>query len=121
VATYSSSKKVVLLYSYGPHNNDKVKELANEFFHENHQLNKVVEMKGTVGSFVPVRFSRTGIERLKNWSGKCEGSGEGIDGLKNRSEKCEGSGEGIDGLKNRSEKCEGSGGGIDWLKNRSEK
>jgi hypothetical protein len=48
-------------------------------------------MKGTDGSFVPVGFSRTGTERLKNWSGKCEGPGErGIDGLKNRSGKCEG-------------------------------
>jgi len=37
-----------------------------QFFHENHQLVKVVEMKRIDGSFVPVRFSRTGIERLKN-------------------------------------------------------
>ncbi len=44
-----------------------------QFFHENHQLSKVVAMKGSDGSFVPVGFSRTGIERLKNWSGKCEG------------------------------------------------
>jgi hypothetical protein len=42
-----------------------------------HQLGKVVEMKGIDGSFVPVRFSRTGTERLKNWSGKCERSGGG--------------------------------------------
>jgi hypothetical protein len=48
-----------------------------QFFHKNHQLGKVVEMKGTDGSFVPVGFSRIGIERLKNWSGKCEGPGEG--------------------------------------------
>jgi len=34
-------------------------------------------MKGTDGSFVPVGFSRNGTERLKNWSEKCEGSGEG--------------------------------------------
>jgi hypothetical protein len=34
-------------------------------------------MKGTDSSFVPVGFSRTGIERLKNWSGKCEGLAEG--------------------------------------------
>jgi hypothetical protein len=61
-----------------------------QFFHENHQVSKVVEMKGTDGSFVPVGFSRTKTERLKNWSGKCEGSSEGIDGLKNRSGKCEG-------------------------------
>jgi hypothetical protein len=27
---------------------------------------KVVEMKGTDGSFVPIRFSRIGTERLKN-------------------------------------------------------
>jgi hypothetical protein len=60
-----------------------------QFFHENHQLGKVVEMKGTNDSFVPVGFSRTGIERLKNWSAKCEGPGGGIDRLKNRSRKCE--------------------------------
>jgi hypothetical protein len=34
-----------------------------QFFHENHQFGKVVEMKG---SFVPVGFSITGIEKLKN-------------------------------------------------------
>jgi hypothetical protein len=61
-----------------------------QFFHENHQLGKVVEMKGIDGSFVPVGFSRTEIERLKNWSGKCERPGEGIDELKNRSGKWEG-------------------------------
>jgi len=59
-------------------------------FPRNHQFGKVVEMKGTNGSFVPIGFSRIGTERLKNWSGKCEGSGEGIDGLKNRSGKCDG-------------------------------
>ncbi len=48
-----------------------------QFFHKNHQLGKVVEMKGTDGSFVPVGFSRIGTERLKNWSGKCEGPGGG--------------------------------------------
>jgi hypothetical protein len=32
----------------------------------NHQLGKVVEMKGTDGSFVPLGFSRTRIKRLKN-------------------------------------------------------
>ncbi len=48
-----------------------------QFFHENHQLGKVVEMKGTDGSFVPVGFSRTGTERLKNWSGKYEGPAGG--------------------------------------------
>ncbi len=37
-----------------------------QFFHENHQLGKVVEMKGIDGSFVPVGFSRIGTERLKN-------------------------------------------------------
>jgi len=68
-------------------------------------------VKGTDGSFVPIGFSRTRTKRLKNWSGKCEGSGGGIDGLKNRSEKCEGLAGGIDGLKNRSEKCEGPAGG----------
>jgi hypothetical protein len=45
-----------------------------QFFHENHQLGKVVEMKG---SFVPVGFSRIGTKRLKNWSGECEGPGGG--------------------------------------------
>jgi hypothetical protein len=34
-----------------------------QFFRKNYQLGKVVEMKGTDGSFVPVRFSRTGTER----------------------------------------------------------
>ncbi len=53
------------------------KSKNQQFFHENHELGKVVEMKGTDGSFVPVGFSRTGTERLKNWSGKCEGSGRG--------------------------------------------
>ncbi len=48
-----------------------------QFFHENHQLGKVVEMKGTDGSLVPVGFSRTGTESLKNWSGKCEGPAGG--------------------------------------------
>jgi hypothetical protein len=61
-----------------------------QFFHENHQLGKVVEMKGINSSFVLVEFSRTGTGRLKNWSGKCEGSGGGIDRLKNRSGKCKG-------------------------------
>jgi nucleoid-associated protein YejK len=51
-----------------------------QFFHENHQLGKVVEMKRTDGSFVPVGFSRTETERLKNQSGKCEGSGGGSTG-----------------------------------------
>jgi hypothetical protein len=37
-----------------------------QFFHENHQLSKVVEMKGIDGSFIHVGFSRTGTERLKN-------------------------------------------------------
>ncbi len=45
-----------------------------QFFHGNHELGKVVEMKGTDCSFVPVGFSRTGTERFKNRSGKCEGS-----------------------------------------------
>jgi hypothetical protein len=57
-------------------------------------------MKGIDGSFVPVGFSKTRTKRLKNWSGKCEGSGGGINGLKNWSGKCEGSAGGIDGLKN---------------------
>jgi hypothetical protein len=52
-------------------------------------------MKGIDGSFVPVGFSRTRTKRLKNWSGKCEGSGRGgIDRLKNRSGKWEGPAEG---------------------------
>ncbi len=68
-------------------------------------------MKGTGGSFVPVGFSRTETERLKNWSGKCEGPGGGIDGLKNWSGKCEGPGGGIDGLKNWNGKWEGPAGG----------
>jgi hypothetical protein len=68
-----------LVHSYGPQNNDKVKELANEVavFPRNHQLGKVVEMKGIDSSFVLVGFSRIGTERLKNWSGKCEGLGGG--------------------------------------------
>jgi hypothetical protein len=37
-----------------------------QFFHENHKLGKVVEMKGTDDSFVHVGFSKTGTERLKN-------------------------------------------------------
>jgi hypothetical protein len=44
---------------------------------QNHRLGKVVEMKGTDGSFVLVRSSRIGTERLKKWSGKCEGPGGG--------------------------------------------
>jgi hypothetical protein len=51
------------------------KSKNRQFFHENHELGKVVEMKRIDGSFVPVGFSRIGIERLKNWSGKCEGPG----------------------------------------------
>jgi hypothetical protein len=53
------------------------KSKNRQFFHENHELGKVVEMKGTDDSFVPVGFSRTGTERLKNWSEKCEGPGWG--------------------------------------------
>jgi len=37
-----------------------------QFFHKNHQLDKVVEMKEIDDSFVPVGFSRIEIERLKN-------------------------------------------------------
>jgi len=71
--------KVVLVYSYGLKIMTKSKNRPTkcQFFHENHQLDKVAEMKGTNGSFVHVGFSRTGIERLKNWSGKCEGPGKG--------------------------------------------
>ncbi len=53
-------------------------------------------MKGTDGFFVHVGFSRTGIEKLKNWNEKCEGPGR-IDGLKNQSGKCEESGGGSTG------------------------
>jgi hypothetical protein len=57
-----------LVHSYGPQNNDKVKEPANEVavLPRNHQLRKVVEMKRTDGSFVPVGFSKIETERLKN-------------------------------------------------------
>jgi len=48
-----------------------------KFFHKNHQLGKVVEMKGTNDSFVHVGFSRIETKMLKNWSGKCEGPGGG--------------------------------------------
>jgi hypothetical protein len=48
-----------------------------QFSHENHQLGKVIEMKGTDSSFVSVGFLKIGTKRLKNWSGKCEGPGEG--------------------------------------------
>jgi len=34
-------------------------------------------MKRTDSSFVPVGFLKIGTERLKNWSGKCEGPGGG--------------------------------------------
>jgi len=34
-------------------------------------------MKRTDGSFVHVGFSRIGTEKLKNWSGKCEGPNGG--------------------------------------------
>ncbi len=53
-----------------------------QFFHENHQLGKVVEMKGTDGSFVPVGFSKIETERLKNWSGKCEEPAGGVQWVK---------------------------------------
>jgi hypothetical protein len=33
-----------------------------------------------------------GVDRVKNWSGKCGGSGGGVDGIKNRSGKCKGPG-----------------------------
>jgi hypothetical protein len=51
-----------------------------QFFHKNHQLDKVVEMKRTDDSFVHVGFSRIGTERLKNWSEKCEGPSGGSTG-----------------------------------------
>jgi len=57
-----------------------------QFFHENHQFGKVVEIKGTNGSLVPTGFSRTGTDGLKNRSGVSEGPrGGGTDGFKNRS------------------------------------
>jgi hypothetical protein len=63
-----------------------------------------------------------GIDRLKNRSGKCEGSGEGDRCDKNRNEKCVGpAGGGVDRLKNRSGKCEGPAEGVNGLKNRSGK
>ncbi len=37
-----------------------------QFFHENHQFGKVVEMKGTDDSFVHVEFSKIETKRLKN-------------------------------------------------------
>ncbi len=64
-----------MVHSYGLQNNDKVKELTNEV--AVFPRKPIVEMKGIDGSFVLVGFSRTGIERLKNWSGKCEGPGGG--------------------------------------------
>jgi hypothetical protein len=47
-----SKKKVVLVHSDGPQNNDKVKNRPTkwQFSHENHQLGKVVKMKGTDSS-----------------------------------------------------------------------
>ncbi len=42
------------------------KSKNRQFFHKNHELDKVVEMKGIEGSFVPVEFSRIGTERLKS-------------------------------------------------------
>jgi hypothetical protein len=43
------------------------KSKNQQFFHKNHELGKVIEMKGTNGSFVHVvGFSRTGTKRLKN-------------------------------------------------------
>jgi hypothetical protein len=61
-----------LIHSYGPQNKDKVKEPANE----NHQLDKVVEMKGINDFFVHVGFLRTETKKLKNRNGKCEGPGK---------------------------------------------
>ncbi len=76
----------------------------------NHQLGKVVEMKGTDNSFVPIGFSRTEIERLKNWSGKCEGPGGGDRRVKELEWEMRKTGQGgVDGVKNRSGKCEGPG------------
>jgi hypothetical protein len=78
-----------------------------QFFHENHQLGKVVEMKGTNDSFVPVGFSRIRTERLKNWSGKCEGPGGGDPQIRTGVGNVMDRPGGIHGLKNRSEKCDG--------------
>jgi len=73
-------------------------------------------MKGTDGSFVTVGFSRIEIERLKNWSGKCEGSGEGIDELKNRSGKCEGPAGGDRRVKKPKWEMRRIGRGAQWVK-----
>jgi len=68
-------------------------------------------MKGIDGSFV-IGFSRTGTERLKNWSGKCEGLAEGDQRVKEPKWEMGRTGRGgLDELKNRSGKCEGSGRG----------
>jgi hypothetical protein len=69
-----------------------------QFFHENHQFGKVVEIKGTDGSLVPIGFSRTGTHGLKNRCRVCEGpGGGGTDGLKNRSGYGKDRGEGVGG------------------------
>ncbi len=111
-----AKKKVVLVHSYGPQNNDKVKEPANKvavlpqkpsawqgcwnernrrFFYScwvlKNRNQKVKEMEWEMW-----RTGRGGIDGLKNRSGKERewemwrtGQG-GIDGLKNWSGKCEG-------------------------------
>jgi hypothetical protein len=67
-----------------------------QFFHENHKLDKVVEMKGTDGSFV-----LGGIDGLKNQSGKCEGPGEGARRVKEPEWKMRRTGRGgVDKIKN---------------------
>jgi hypothetical protein len=49
-----------------------------QFFDENHQFGKVVEIKGIDNSLVHIDFSRTEIDGLKNRSGICESSGGGV-------------------------------------------
>ncbi len=71
------------------------KSKNRQFFHENHELGKVVEMKGTNGSFFLVGFSRTWNRKVKELEWEMRRiERRGLDGLKNRSGKCEGSGEG---------------------------
>jgi hypothetical protein len=61
--------------------NSKNRPTKWQFFHENHQFGKVVEIKGTDGSLVPTGFSRTGTDGLKNRSGVSEGPRGGGTGV----------------------------------------
>ncbi len=40
-----------------------------QFFHEKHQFSKVVEIKGTDGSLVPIGLKRTGVRNVKDRAG----------------------------------------------------